>query len=493
MDGDLTNDDFGSFGMNEAMGDDLFGAGKNIFAPENRLDGPWHELAAECEPRTAVSAAGPSHVVAESSMAVTSEAGQATEATISAENIAQMVQSVTDAANTMTGLINDGYMRICLEEDDQEKARLREELYNSGTVLYHYDKVVQLTDACKFIMDKVDLILKPERQQQQGEVNGPPQVSDLALPQPSRQPGAQEGKGSTGKEWSTQPRRDKSSQGAYVMTLRAKTQEAINPVRVVYEALDKYRVHIASTTMKGRDARIRFYKRREAEMAEEKVNNYVVKGKPTKEWFDVAMTVSSPYSYRTEAFDGQALHRLPFTENAAIDQKKAAQVLYRRNSTWFWAMKDVEVVELHRVPQKDGFKFILEIHVSAEAHARLQKDINTATLDLVSTRLKLHDAVRPSECFRCLQQGHQVKSCKEEPRCKYCTGRHLSIGCELKNETASHKCFNCERLNEELAEQDRVDTNHMATSTRCQFVRNSRSQQRNKNKARGAGRRRDGR
>ena len=473
------------------------------FSLGHPINGSWADIAAECEPKGATCSNQHGQPV---SNGKSDEHKKCQDETLTTEQVAQMAQRVTVMADAVTNMINQRQREIEAEPDPQAKQAMREQLYNSAMAIKHYETVTKLVDTCQELMKNHQNVptkkqaeannceMQAAGQDGQQSKGGSVQQEDDEMYLPSTSSGYRPPRKQQPAATRSNVHRPRTRKelGIYIMTLKAKTKESLNPVKLVYGALEKHRVHIADANQKGLDGRVRFYKRNEAEMAEQRVRQHQVNGKKCEEWYEISMSVSSPYSYRTEAFTGQTMHELPFLEQGKIDQKKAAQILYRRNSRWLWAMRDIEVIEVHKIPHAESAKYLLEIHVSPEAHARMQRS-GDIQVDLGTTRLKLHDAVRPDECFKCLQPGHQLKKCPEpHPICKYCTGRHLSIACSIKEQPELHRCYKCKAANEEEKDEKRkVDENHIATSTRCRFVRDRRSQQRMRSQPKGNARRQD--
>ena len=490
--------------MSDDHTDDMKEVGNGAQKPPGE---PWPQMAPECDP----------HRVEQQKQ----DGGQADDnGTIDAmlgnsdlqeielkEEVVTMCKAAMKSIRNLDELVT--HQRNIIEDlSPLRKQQSYEVFFANPAVKVHYEHFAKTIDKCESMIYTIQQ--KPTVQQQEetvsqklaeATISGSPFMTEQASWFDSQQPSTStqhsSQTNSTYAEKAGQPpqqpkrvqpddkQQRRTNAGTYVMVLKARTEEIINPVAVVYDALKDVRAHVAKTELKGLNARIRLFKRKDYEVAYDKISKHVVNGHPMTHWYDFTLVVSSLYSARTEAVSGQTASKVPFTKEGRVDQKAAAQVLFMRNPTWFKHMADIEYVEMHPVPGQCETKYLFEIHMSREAHQRLKRMTGNATVDLVTARLGIYDAIKPEECFRCLQPGHFHKSCRTgEPQCKYCPGKHLSVVCRLKNQTAKHTCYRCTEANQKRGEKARVlDVRHMATSTRCKFVRERRAALRKKNKA----------
>ena len=445
---------------------------------------PWADKAAECDPLRQRSLHNE-----ETQQDDDVPISQETHVAIMTEQVIYTCKQMQDTIDQLDNLVKTQYAMVERIPNMELRVAAMETFFAAPVVRLHYGQMAEMLATCERltnqVIEKAPAVIgenKDEQEKQQDDQLGKSQKETFAqvVVRGNSSPQA----GPSKQRQQRTPR--VVDPGPYVLNMVAKTDEFINPVKHVYEALNNVRVHIAKTETKGKDGCVRFYKRKDYETATSILKEHPVNGKRMEELYDFQLKVTSNHSVRTSAMPGTVLNKLPFIREGKVDQKEAAKVLYLRNPTWFRTWRDIEYIEVHEVPQEGGSKFLLEIHTSREARNRMDREEGEITVDLVATRLKMYTAVKEELCYRCLQPGHIVKNCTaEEPKCKYCPGRHLSIGCDKKTKKHEHTCRTCVQANMKAPPgAPKLNTAHMATSTKCKFVRNKRSNIRAKVRAR---------
>ena len=464
--------------------------GKDAGKPQGQS---WPEMAPECDPHQQMD----QRQQAEGQQRAETEDHEYDDQTVTLsaqlqsivlkEEIITMAKAAGVALEKFNEMINE-QRNIIENMPNEHKQAAYESFFANPVVKVHYEYFARTVEKCNEMVQAMDVDEPAQDVQDQAKVQEAMTYAQITVQQagPSSEP--QAGPSGISRQ---RVQSDGPTAGMYIMQMKARTNEVINPVAAAYEALSKVRVHVAKTEQRGLDAKLRFFKRRDYELALEKIKAHEVNQTTLGELYDFSLMVSSLHSIRTDATTIGAVNRMPFIKDGQVDQKQAAQVLYMRNPSWFKTMADIEYVEKHTVPQCQGNKYLFEIHMSKEAHQRINRAEGNATIDLVTVRLTAHDAVKPEECFRCLQPGHVIRQCKaEESQCKYCTGRHLSIGCAYKSQPEKHVCYKCVQANAQAPEGARMlDVRHMATSTRCKYVRGRRQDMKQKAKAKARKRR----
>ena len=357
------------------------------------------------------------------------------------------------------------------ETNDATSMAALEAFFAMPAVKVHCEHVANTVAACERLVHNVTETMDGIKLQ--------PEQNKATFAQALNQPSTSQGSSSAQEEPSVvqshkKPPRYTATAGMFAINMRALTNEITTPIELVQEAIGKKRIHVAKMETKGHDVKVRFFKRKDMELAMELIRKHKTLDKELDQLYEITAEVKSSHSVRSSAVPGSVISKIPFIKEGRVDQKEAARLLFLKNPTWFRSISDVEYVEMHEVPRMNGSKYILEVHITSDAHNRLDRINGERTLDVTSTQLVLHTATRQAECFKCLQTGHVQRNCKAEtPSCKYCPGNHLSITCAIKTDEKQHTCRTCLKANEKAPPSaHKLNVNHIATSTKCRFIRN---------------------
>ena len=132
--------------------------------------------------------------------------------------------------------------------------------------------------------------------------------------------------------------------------------------------------------------------------------------------------------------------------------------------------ESIEVVLLKKITHRDGdFTYTAALKVSSKVRYAIH--LLGDKLFIFLNRCKVFDRFYVTQCYHCQKVGHTQESCNEkssQPICRFCTKRHNSYSCDVKDNAEAHCCVNC------LASDDddhRLKANgHTASSLKCPYL-----------------------
>lgn len=264
-------------------------------------------------------------------------------------------------------------------------------------------------------------------------------------------------------------------ESSFALIMAARIPSALNPEKIVYEAIAGTPIHIARIRRRAGDIEAKFWIREHAELTLQILKEKSINAAKLVDYFNIFIRIEADCSIKTRKFGNRQLARMSYVREGKINHAEAEISIRERNSLWFKEKGDIISVELTKVSAGPASKYILEVYMTAEAHNRyLDHSIEGKSLmDIGNGTLETWSTIRDETCYRCLQTGHWWKDCKAATaNCRFCLESHLSKTCERRNRSPEHICRTCTETNEHARnDEEKVDTRHAASSTKCPAVR----------------------
>lgn len=287
----------------------------------------------------------------------------------------------------------------------------------------------------------------------------------------------------------------KTSDGKFILHMKMKTKDPVNPINVLNEAVKHTDVHVDDAKPVATGAKAFFITEMELNMAVEAVKGFKVGDKLGSDLFELKIETKSNFLFRSQTFSRNVYHEFRFQENGQIKLDAATKILAKKNRHWFDNESDIINVEVHTIPNKPFDLYLMDIHVSKKAYQTIVDGIKAGQrLDTETTRLVIHIPTKLEFCFKCHLPDHHANTCKKQIRCRFCIGSHNSGTCDVpKDPNAKYICYRCREHNAALPPNGtKRDEYHSATSGKCPDIKAARrkaSKQINRGKPKhGAGR-----